>query len=227
LATEQKASDDLRTAGQTFLTEFINKPKSEYETLQEEAGVLSAKRLVSALKGELPVSPELIASKKRDFTLLKESAGRQGITITGDEPGGASADSTAGAAMLEAFNNRYAYAENLDRRGEIDSGTSQNLQRYGLISDIATQKFNQATSMASGSSATVPIGLASSALSLLSPNSSGYSTLMGGQSSLSGTLSQENLLKYQSLLQQYAGTQAGNQAVGNLIGQGLTAWALA
>src|SRR3990167_836213 len=138
IKAEQDAQNTLKDQGNEFLQGFLNKPKSEYEKLQEEAGVLSARRLVSALKGALPVSPELVPSKTKDFEQLKAHAGKQGVIITGDAPGSATTDSTVGAAMLGEFNKRYDYAENLDRRGEIDSGTSQNLQRYGLISDLGS-----------------------------------------------------------------------------------------
>jgi hypothetical protein len=218
------AEQSIRDEANKFLQGFLNRPKSEYEQLQEEAGILSARRLVAALKGELPVSKQSQDRKMRDFALLKEMAGRQGTTIEGDDPCSASADSTAGAAMLREFNSRWDYAEELERRGEIDSGTAQNLARHGLVSDLEGRKFGQAVTLKSGGGGTdVPINLATMALNAGSPNLSGYGSLLQGYSLMQQPYQNYNNLLYQGMLQGYNNSHAGDVALGQLLGYGGTA----
>src|SRR3990167_2898202 len=101
---------------------------------------LALERNQRALKGELPVSVASTLRKQEEFKQFKESMARVGNEIGGDTPSTATSETTPGIQALSEFNKRWGVIEEAERGGELDTGTSQLLQRAGVASNIGLQE---------------------------------------------------------------------------------------
>ncbi len=104
---------------------------------------LQVERQRLALEGNLPVSEGLRQQKVDQFRVFKEAMARKGNIITGDDPGTATANTTAGIQSLNSFNDRFALAEDTERRGEIQTGQANINQNMGLISNLRQKNVEQ------------------------------------------------------------------------------------
>ena len=78
--------------------------------------------------------------KEQEFQQFKESMARVGHEIKGDSPGTATSDTTPGIQALSEFNKRWGVVEEAEKRGELETGTTQLLQRMGIASNVGSQE---------------------------------------------------------------------------------------
>ncbi len=104
-----------KTEAQLAKEEQLNKLQDQALKLQG----LQQDRLEKALRGELPTSQALLQQKDKDFSVLKEDAGRNGNIILGDSLDNAVAKTTSGQQALESLKKTYALAQDAEQRGII------------------------------------------------------------------------------------------------------------
>lgn len=132
---EEPGGGIRRMTEEEFVATLPPTDKLAYENLQ-----LSLERERKALLGELPLSEAGQRQKRDEFTAFKEQMARGGNPIEGDTPETATASTTAGAQNLKAFTERWALAEEAERRGELSAGSQTVLQRLGVASDLGVRQ---------------------------------------------------------------------------------------
>ena len=181
--------------------------QQELQAQQTEIALQQGERQKKALKGELPLSEGTIARKAQDFQLLKENLARGGNSIIGDDPGSAYSLTSPGDQALKAFNSRYSAVEDMERRGELDSGSSNYLQAVGLTGNLGKTDLNTVGQLSN------PGGYASTSSSLTpgsSPVTNNLSLVQGYGAAMNPFLQQQQM-QWQTG-QTNAGIKAQNQA---------------
>jgi hypothetical protein len=114
---------------------YQNTQQGVYDTALQQ-GMLEDQLYRQALAGTGPVSEGLKQQKAKDFQMLKESAGRRGIRITGDSFENATSNSTAGIRMLGEMGRRYDLAVDNERNALRQWGSGQSLNRMGALASF-------------------------------------------------------------------------------------------
>ncbi len=132
---------DAESGGLRKMTEEeITATLSKTDLAARENLILSLERDRKALLGELPLTEAGQLAKQREFDVFKEAMARAGHEISGDDPGTATANSTAGINSLRAFNERFGLIEEAERRGQLDAASSAVLHRMGIATDIGSAR---------------------------------------------------------------------------------------
>ncbi len=118
-----------------FIASLSSMDKAAYENT-----LLALERDRKALMGELPLTVAGQQAKAKEFKDFKEAMARAGHVITGDDPGTASATSTAGIQALQAFNERFGLLEEAERFGQLNLASSMALAKMGIATDIGASK---------------------------------------------------------------------------------------
>jgi len=100
----------------------------------------------AAIAGETPISEALKQSKETGFQGLQETASRRGQPIVGSTPESAFGLSTVAARNLGEFNRTFGLREDVERRHEIETGSQNIAQGFGILSGMDTNKINRLTS---------------------------------------------------------------------------------
>ncbi|KKL90554.1 hypothetical protein LCGC14_1903540 [marine sediment metagenome] len=159
----------VKMTEEEFLESLSGADKLSYENL-----TLALEREKKALLGELPLSVAGQQQKAKEFATFKEAMARSGNPITGDDPGTATATTTAGIQGLQAFNERFGLLEEAERFGQLTQGSQLILAKQGITSDIGARRtagLMQFPGATSGASVTAPNfgGAASQFAGLLQP----------------------------------------------------------
>jgi hypothetical protein len=110
--------------------------QERFDTAQGDLGQLERERLGAALRGELDPSSGLLLQEQRDFDRLVESAGQQGIRITGDNLESATSESTAGNQLLQRLRESSNARRDAERQSIIGQATQANLARTGQVAQF-------------------------------------------------------------------------------------------
>jgi outer membrane murein-binding lipoprotein Lpp len=112
---------------------------SPQERLAYDNTTLALQREAKALRGDLPLSAAGQQRKRDEFAAFREQMARGGNPIEGDDPATATASTTPGVQLLRAFNERWAVAEEAERRGQLTEGSQTVLARLGVASDLGVR----------------------------------------------------------------------------------------
>jgi len=230
MGTAKRANDALNKYLDSLDTEDYKAYQAAQQQLQEQQtqiAIQQGERQKKALNGELPLSQGTIDRKAQDFQLLKENLARGGNAVIGDDPNSAYSLTSPGSQALKEFNSRYASLEDQERRGELDSGTSNYLQAVGLSGNLGKSDLSTVGQLSN------PGGYAATSTSLTpgaSPVANNLNLVQGYGSAMNPYLQQQQMQWQtgQNNAQLKAQNQAGwLQLGGTLAGAGVTAAALA
>lgn len=209
---------DISGRAMNFLGSFLDQGPTEFDTLNQEIASAEQQAYLRAIRGDLPLSERLKQERKQQFQVLKESAGQRGIRIDGDDPASATSESTAGIRVLSEFNKRFDLAAENERQAEKSFGGTQNLNRIGMMENVASNKFNRAAGLAdlANPAFNTALGFIGNATDLASNRQ-----MLEYQGKLkSYDVANQNMMNaYNSAMQNYQASQAGRQGFYQSIGQ--------
>lgn len=209
---------DISGRAINFLGSFLDQGPTQFDTLNDEIANAEQQSYLRAIRGDMPISERLKQDRANQFRILKESAGQRGIKIDGDDPNSATSESSAGNRIISEFNKRFDLAAENERTADKQFGATTNLNRIGLLDNIAGNKFNRAAGLAdlANPAFNTALGFLGNATDLASQRQA-----LDYQGKLAAyNVSNQNILNaYQSSLQNYQASQARRQGFYQSIGQ--------
>lgn len=96
--------------------------QSPYAAQQGQVGNQEIQNYMNALTGQIAPNQMIAQQKAKDWQQTVEQAGQQGIRLSGDNPGSAVSQSTAGNQIISDFNKRYGALEQQYNLGQQQIG---------------------------------------------------------------------------------------------------------